>query len=87
VRAGARQVECTITASGERAACSLNEDNCHGLKTAPMCCAYERELTQKLMAARRLLTAVTGFAVQRTRRLSAPMPLPMKAGWHQDGTA
>jgi 2-isopropylmalate synthase len=87
IRAGARQVECTINGLGERAGnCSLEEvvmavrtraDEFPNVTTTVD--------TTKLYPTSRLVSRVTGLAVQRNKAIVGENAFAHEAGIHQDG--
>jgi 2-isopropylmalate synthase len=86
VQAGARQVECTINGLGERAGnCSLEEfvmalkvrQDLYGLTTGIR--------TERLYPTSRLVSAVTGMAVQRNKAIVGENAFAHEAGIHQHG--
>ncbi len=86
VRAGARQVECTINGLGERAGnCSLEEvvmalrtrNDFFGCRT--------RINTKRIYPASRLVSALTGIHVQRNKAIVGENAFAHEAGIHQHG--
>jgi 2-isopropylmalate synthase len=84
--AGARQVECTINGIGERAGnCSL-EEVVMALRTRADVYGLETGIdTRRIHPASRLLTQITGLAVQRNKAIVGASAFAHEAGIHQDG--
>ncbi|MDD4278097.1 2-isopropylmalate synthase [Candidatus Sumerlaeota bacterium] len=86
VRAGARQIECTVNGIGERAGnCSLEEvvmalqtrKDFFGLTTGIV--------SRELCRTSRLVTHITGLRVQRNKAIVGANAFAHEAGIHQDG--
>lgn len=86
VQAGAGQVECTINGIGERAGnCSL-EEFVMILRTRSDILPYKTNVvTEQLTPASRLLTTVTGIAVQPNKAIVGANAFAHEAGIHQHG--
>jgi len=86
VAAGARQVECTINGIGERAGnCSL-EEVVMALRTrADVFDVTTRVDTRRLFATSRLVSEVTGLAVQANKAVVGRNAFAHEAGIHQHG--
>jgi 2-isopropylmalate synthase len=86
VEAGARQVECTINGIGERAGnCSL-EEVVMALKVRRDRYAYSTGLnTQEITRASRLVSSITGMAVQPNKAIVGSNAFAHESGIHQDG--
>ncbi|MEI6206479.1 MAG: 2-isopropylmalate synthase [Desulfuromonadales bacterium] len=86
VQAGARQVECTINGIGERAGnCSL-EEFVMILRTRRDILPFETKVvTEHLTPASRLLTNITGIAVQPNKSVVGANAFAHEAGIHQHG--
>ncbi len=86
VRAGARQVECTINGIGERAGnCSL-EEVVMILKTRQDVYPYRTGIvTEHLFPASQLLTELISFGVQPNKAIVGRNAFAHEAGIHQDG--
>jgi len=86
VVAGARQVECTINGIGERAGNAAMEEIVMALRTRrdimPQGTGVKTELITK---ASRLISAITGFAVQPNKAIVGANAFAHEAGIHQDG--
>ena len=83
---GARQVECTINGLGERAGnCSL-EEIVMAIKTRSDYFGLDVGIeTQQLLAASRMVSQITGFAVQPNKAIVGANAFAHAAGIHQDG--
>ena len=86
VQNGAGQIECTVNGIGERAGnCSL-EEVVMALKTRQDFYNLETNVnTHRLVPTSRLLTSITGMAVQRNKAIVGQNAFPHEAGIHQDG--
>ena len=86
VRAGARQIECTINGLGERAGnCSL-EEVVMALRTRSDQFGLSTGIdTAKLYPTSRLVSRVTGIVVQRNKAVVGENAFAHEAGIHQDG--
>ncbi len=86
VQAGAGQVECTINGIGERAGnCSL-EEFVMILRTRHDILPFRTNIvTEQLTPASRLLTTVTGIAVQPNKAIVGANAFAHEAGIHQHG--
>ncbi len=86
IDAGAGQVECTINGIGERAGnCSL-EEVVMGLRTRQDIMPYTTDVvTEHIYATSRLLTAITGIAVQPNKAIVGANAFAHEAGIHQHG--
>jgi 2-isopropylmalate synthase len=86
VRAGARQVECTVNGLGERAGNAAMEEIVMALKTRPDHGPYFTTIkTENIMRASRLVSAVTGFVVQPNKAIVGANAFAHESGIHQDG--
>ncbi len=86
VRAGARQVECTINGLGERAGnCSL-EEVVMAFKTRGDYFGVQTGVnTREIMSASRLVSSVTGVRVPPNKAIVGRNAFAHEAGIHQDG--
>ena len=86
VRAGARQVECTINGIGERAGnCSL-EEVVMAIRTRPERLPYKLGIvTEHLYPASKLLTELISFGPQPNKAIVGQNAFAHEAGIHQDG--
>ncbi|HLT02880.1 MAG TPA: 2-isopropylmalate synthase [Geminicoccaceae bacterium] len=86
IAAGARQVECTINGIGERAGNAAMEEIVMALRTRQDLLPYPtRIVTQHITKASRLVSAITGFAVQPNKAIVGANAFAHEAGIHQDG--
>jgi 2-isopropylmalate synthase len=86
VQAGARQVECTINGLGERAGNAAMEEIVMALRTRSDLLAFDPGIkTENIMRASRLVSAITGFAVQPNKAIVGANAFAHEAGIHQDG--
>jgi 2-isopropylmalate synthase len=80
----ARQVECTINGIGERAGNASLEEIVMNLKTRRY--GFETNIrTEELVPTSRLLTEITGIAVQPNKAIVGANAFAHEAGIHQDG--
>ncbi|MFM7151887.1 MAG: 2-isopropylmalate synthase, partial [Gemmataceae bacterium] len=86
VREGARQIECTINGLGERAGNCALEEVVMALKTRQDYFNLATNInTRKLYPVSRLVSHVTGIAVQRNKAIVGQNAFSHEAGIHQDG--
>lgn len=86
VRAGARQVECTINGIGERAGNTSLEEVVMGLKVrAAHYQLQTRIITQELYKTSRLVSNLTGILVQPNKAIIGANAFAHSSGIHQDG--
>ena len=86
VREGARQIECTINGLGERAGNCALEEVVMALRTRRDYFGLETGIqTRRLHATSRLVSHVTGIAVQRNKAIVGQNAFAHEAGIHQDG--
>ena len=87
VQAGARQVEVTINGLGERAGNASLEEVVMALRTRPTQFPDlgSRIQTEQLTAASRLVSYLTGFAVQPNKAIVGGNAFAHELGIHQDG--
>ena len=86
VAVGARQVECTINGLGERAGNAAMEEIVMALRTRRDYMPYATGITtENIMKASRLVSAITGFAVQPNKAIVGANAFAHEAGIHQDG--
>jgi 2-isopropylmalate synthase len=86
LRAGARQVECTINGIGERAGNASLEEIVMATKVRADRLPYENGIhTEKIFATSQLLTALTGEPVQANKAIVGRNAFAHEAGIHQDG--
>ena len=86
VQAGARQVECTINGLGERAGNAAMEEIVMALRTRRDLMPFETGIKSELITkASRLVSTVTGFAVQNNKAIVGANAFAHESGIHQDG--
>jgi len=86
VRAGARQVECTINGIGERAGNAALEEIVMALRTRADVLPFTTGVdTTMINRASRLVSAVTAFPVQYNKAIVGQNAFAHEAGIHQDG--
>ena len=86
VKAGARQIECTINGIGERAGNCALEEVVMAIRTRHDLLPYRsRIVTQDIMKASRLIAAITGFNVQPNKAIVGANAFAHESGIHQDG--
>jgi len=86
VKAGARQVECTINGIGERAGNAAMEEIVMALRTRGN--SFDvgtRIVTEQIMRASRLVSSITGFNVQPNKAIVGANAFAHESGIHQDG--
>lgn len=87
IRAGARQVECTVNGIGERAGNTAMEEVVMALKTRPD--VYEGAdtgiVTTEIYPTSRLLSSIIGISVQPNKAIVGDNAFAHEAGIHQDG--
>ena len=86
VQAGARQIECTINGIGERAGNTALEEIVMAVKTRNDLLPYDcGVVTEHIIKASRMVSAITGFAVQPNKAIVGVNAFQHEAGIHQDG--
>jgi len=86
VGAGARQVECTINGLGERAGNAALEEIVMALKTRHDRMPYATGIKSEFITkASRLVSTITGFAVQPNKAIVGANAFAHESGIHQDG--
>ena len=86
VEAGARQIECTINGIGERAGNASMEEVVMAFRTRHDKLPFETGIdTHKIMAASKMLSAITGFSVQPNKAIVGANAFAHESGIHQDG--
>ncbi len=86
VRNGARQVECTINGLGERAGNAALEEIVMALKTRTD--SYQLEVgidSTQIVPCSKLVSSITGFAVQPNKAIVGANAFAHESGIHQDG--
>lgn len=86
VRAGARQIECTINGMGERAGNAALEEVVMGMDTRQDVLPYWTDVDPVYITkASRLVSAVSGFPVQYNKAIVGQNAFAHESGIHQDG--
>jgi len=86
VRRGARQVECTINGIGERAGNASLEEVVMAIKTRRDLFGLETNInTEQIYKTSRLVSELTGFAVQPNKAIVGKNAFRHQSGIHQDG--
>jgi len=86
VRNGARQIECTINGLGERAGNTALEEVVMAVKTRQDIFDVDTRInTREIVAASRLVSNITGFAVQPNKAIVGANAFAHESGIHQDG--
>jgi len=86
VRAGARQVECTINGIGERAGNTALEEVVMALRQRPDIFGCETGInTREIARTSRLVSSVTGMPVQPNKAIVGANAFAHSSGIHQDG--
>jgi 2-isopropylmalate synthase len=86
VKAGVRQVECTINGIGERAGNASLEEFVMALRTRPDALPYTTGIeTTRILKTSRLLSAITGLDVQPNKAIVGRNAFAHESGIHQDG--
>ncbi|MGH7068504.1 MAG: 2-isopropylmalate synthase, partial [Acetobacteraceae bacterium] len=86
IRAGVRQVECTVNGIGERAGNAALEEIVMALRTRRDAIpSVNRVVTENILKTSRLLATITGFDVQPNKAIVGRNAFAHEAGIHQDG--
>jgi 2-isopropylmalate synthase len=86
IGAGARQVECTINGLGERAGNAAMEEIVMALRTRPDLMPFNTGIDSTVITkASRLVSTITGFAVQPNKAIVGANAFAHESGIHQDG--
>ena len=86
VRAGARQVECTINGLGERAGNASLEEIVMAVKTRKDVFNLETRIdTTQIVPASKLVSTITGYPVQPNKAIVGANAFAHESGIHQDG--
>jgi 2-isopropylmalate synthase len=86
IKAGARQIECTINGIGERAGNAALEEVVMAVKTRNKYYPFETGIhTEKLYPASQLLSSLIAFGVQPNKAIVGENAFAHEAGIHQDG--
>jgi len=83
---GARQVECTINGLGERAGNAALEEIVMAVRTRQDAFSCDTNLdTTQIVTCSRLVSGITGFAVQPNKSIVGANAFAHESGIHQDG--
>ncbi len=86
VKAGARQIECTINGLGERAGNAALEEVVMAIRTRNDLMPFDTNIkTEYLSKTSKLVSTVTGFPVQFNKAIVGKNAFAHEAGIHQDG--
>ena len=86
MRAGARQVECTINGIGERAGNAALEEIAMSLRTRQDSLSLSNGIvTERILRTSKLLATITGFDVQPNKAIVGRNAFAHESGIHQDG--
>jgi 2-isopropylmalate synthase len=86
VESGARQVECTVNGIGERAGNTAMEEVVMAIKTRGERFGVDTGVvTEEIYATSRLVSQITGLAVQVNKAIVGENAFAHEAGIHQDG--
>jgi 2-isopropylmalate synthase len=86
VENGARQIECTVNGIGERAGNTAMEEVVMAIKTRAERFGVDTGIvTEEIFATSRLVTQITGLAVQVNKAIVGENAFAHEAGIHQDG--
>ncbi len=86
MRAGVRQIECTINGIGERAGNAALEEIVMAIKTRPDFYAVETGIdTTMITRISKLVSSITGFQVQYNKAIVGANAFAHESGIHQDG--
>ena len=86
LRAGARQIECTINGLGERAGNAALEEVVMAIRTRRDLLPFKTGIkTEMLSRASRLVSSVTNFPVQYNKAIVGRNAFAHESGIHQDG--
>jgi 2-isopropylmalate synthase len=86
VKAGARQVECTINGLGERAGNASLEEIVMAIRTRKDIFPVQTHIdTTQIVTTSRLVSSVTGFPVQPNKAIVGANAFAHESGIHQDG--
>jgi 2-isopropylmalate synthase len=86
IRAGARQIECTINGIGERAGNTAMEEVVMAMRTRREQFGVDTGIvSEEIYATSRLVSQITGLAVQVNKAIVGENAFAHEAGIHQDG--
>jgi 2-isopropylmalate synthase len=86
IRAGVRQVECTINGIGERAGNAALEEAVMAIRTRHDAVPYTTGIqSENILRTSKLLSTITGFDVQPNKAIVGRNAFAHESGIHQDG--
>jgi len=86
LKAGARQVECTINGIGERAGNAALEEIVMAIRTRSDIYGFDTGIdATQITRASRLISTITGFSVQPNKAIVGANAFAHESGIHQDG--
>jgi 2-isopropylmalate synthase len=86
VRAGVRQIECTINGIGERAGNAALEEVVMAIRTRPDVNPYTNSIkSENILRVSKMLSTITGFDVQPNKAIVGRNAFAHESGIHQDG--
>jgi 2-isopropylmalate synthase len=86
IRAGVRQVECTVNGIGERAGNASLEEAVMAIRTRNDAVPYKNNVnTTHILRVSKMLSTITGFDVQPNKAIVGRNAFAHEAGIHQDG--
>jgi 2-isopropylmalate synthase len=86
LRAGARQIECTINGIGERAGNAALEEVVMAIRTRADAAPYKNNIeTTRILRSSKLLATITGFDVQPNKAIVGRNAFAHESGIHPDG--
>jgi len=86
VRAGVRQIECTINGIGERAGNAALEETVMAMRTRPDVNPFKNDIkSERILRVSKLLSTITGFDVQPNKAIVGRNAFAHESGIHQDG--
>ena len=86
LRAGVRQVECTVNGIGERAGNAALEEVVMAIRTRPDAAPYHTAIkTPNILRVSKMLATITGFDVQPNKAIVGRNAFAHESGIHQDG--
>jgi 2-isopropylmalate synthase len=86
IKAGARQIECTINGIGERAGNAALEEIVMSIKTRSDFYKVETDVDSTMISRiSKLVSSITGFAVQYNKAIVGANAFAHESGIHQDG--
>jgi len=86
IKGGARQIECTINGIGERAGNAALEEIVMAIRTRPDALPFSTNIeTKDITKVSKLVSTITGFAVQNNKAIVGANAFAHESGIHQDG--